>query len=101
MLFGGTQWEAFDCLGAGAVIGAMQLAGTSRIYYQPFMVATCDYSFIGDELYAAAADVGGIPEELAVVQAMDISKAISIILTLLAVILTTAGTDLFSQLISW
>jgi hypothetical protein len=52
-------------------------------------------------LYAAAADVGGIPEELAVVQAMDISKAISIILTLLAVILTTAGTDLFSQLISW
>jgi hypothetical protein len=89
------------CLGAGAVIGAMQLAGTSRIYYQPFMVATCDYSFIGDELYAAAAKIGDVPEELAIIQAIDITKAISIILLVLSVILTVAGTDFYSQLIGW
>ena len=101
MLFGGTQWEAFDTLGAGAVVGAMQLGGTSRIYYQPFMIACCDYSLIGDELYAAAAEVTGVPEERACIQAMDINKALSLLLIILSVILATAGSQLFEQLIAW
>ena len=39
----------------GAATGAMQIAGTDAEHQLPFFVATCDYTLIGEELYAASA----------------------------------------------
>lgn len=99
MMFGGIKYEALNTIGAAAVVGCMQAAGTPRLYYQPFLVAACDYCMIGDELFAAAAAVGGVPEEIAVIGAQDVIKAIALFLIILSIVLTTMGTDLFSQLI--
>jgi len=98
MMFGGIMYETLPCLGAGAVAGCMQAAGTPRLYYQPFLVAACDYAMIGDELFTAAAIVKGSPEELGVILGQDIMKAIIMALAILAVMMISAGTDLFLRL---
>lgn len=101
MMFGGIKYETLNVLGAGAVAGAMQAAGTPRLYYQPFLVASCDYSMIGDELFAAAAVVSGIPDELGAIRGQDIIKFIATILVIISVILASSGLgSLFLKLIS-
>jgi len=97
MFFGGIAYETFNMLGAGAIAGSVQAAGTSRIYYQPFLVAACDYALIGDELYAAAAAVKKVPEETGTIRATDIIKAIALLLIILSLVLS--GTALYAQLI--
>jgi hypothetical protein len=100
MMFGGIKYETLNTLGAGAIAGCMQAAGTPRLYYQPFLVAACDYSMIGDELFAAAAVVRGIPEEIGVIRGQDILKAIALGLIITSAILVTIGTDLFARIIA-
>ena len=39
----------------GASTGAIQIAGTDSDHQLPFFVTTCDYTLIGEELYAASA----------------------------------------------
>jgi hypothetical protein len=99
MLFGGIKYETMNVLGAASIAGCMQAAGTPRLYYQPFLVACCDYSMIGDELYVAAAVVKKIPDELGSVQGQDLIKMIVIILAAVSVVLATAGSKLYAQLI--
>jgi len=101
LMFGGIQYEALNTLGAASVAGCIQAAGTPRLYYQPFLAACCDYSMIGDELYAAAAVVQDIPEERAVIQGQDYIKLVALILIVLSVILNTSGAgSLFTKLIN-
>jgi hypothetical protein len=40
---------------AGAMTGAVQIAGTDSISQIPFFIVACDYTLIGEELYAAGA----------------------------------------------
>jgi len=98
MMFGGIKYETMNTLGAGAIAGCMQAAGTPRLYYQPFLVAACDYAMIGDELFAAAALVRRKPEELGGILGQDIIKMIALGLIVLAIALITAGSDLFLRL---
>jgi hypothetical protein len=98
MMFGGIRYETLNCLGAGAIAGCMQVAGTPRLYYQPFLVASCDYSMIGDEMFPAAALVKGSKEELGFILGQDLIKAVALSLVVLAVVLASVGTNLFLRL---
>ncbi len=40
---------------SGAVTGAIQIAGTDQVSQLPFFITSCDYTLIGEELYAASA----------------------------------------------
>jgi len=64
----------------GNSIGAIQIAGTDQITQIPFFVVACDYTLIGEELYAASAYLGRDPLLLGSLKAEDWGKAILMVL---------------------
>ncbi len=47
--------EALMLAETGFSVGAIQIAGTDAQAQLPFFITTCDYTLIGEELYAASA----------------------------------------------
>ncbi len=68
----------------GNSVGAIQIAATAESAQLPFFVAACDYTLIGEELFAASAYLSGEPHQLGSLKGQDAGK-------LLAGILLTAG----------
>jgi len=60
----------------GNSVGAIQVAGTAQPSQLPFFVAACDYTLIGEELFAASAYLSGSPEELGSLKGQDVGKII-------------------------
>jgi hypothetical protein len=86
-LLGGFYYESV-CIGeAGNVIGAMQIGGSANTHQLPFLVATCDYTLIMEELYAASAEISGNPDVLGSLRGEDILKFLVLILLGLGFIL--------------
>jgi len=83
----------------GSLAGSIQISGTDRITQLPFFVVACDYTLIGEELYAASAYLGREPILLGTLKAQDYTKAVLMVLMglgVLAGILNIAWlTDLF------
>ena len=75
----------------GASTGAIQIAGTDADHQLPFFVTTCDYTLIGEELYAASAYLSKESVQIGTLRGQDIGKAV--ILTALGVgtVLATVG----------
>jgi hypothetical protein len=59
----------------GASTGAIQIAGTDSDHQLPFFVTTCDYTLIGEELYAASAYLSREPVQVGTLRGQDIGKA--------------------------
>ncbi len=72
----------------GAVAGSIQIAGTDEIAQIPFFIVACDYTLIGEELYAASAYLGREPILLGSLKAQDWAKAGVIILALVGLALS-------------
>ena len=68
----------------GASTGAVQIAGTDSLSQLPFFVAACDYTLIGEELYAASAYISREPMLLGAIKGEDLSKIIISIILLIA-----------------
>ncbi len=87
----------------GASTGAIQIAGTDSDHQLPFFVTTCDYTLIGEELYAASAYLSREPVLVGTLRGQDIGKALimgALILgTFLATLGVLLGTDGFSYLL--
>ncbi len=60
----------------GASTGAIQIAGTDSDHQLPFFVTTCDYTLIGEELYAASAYLSREPVQLGTLRGQDLGKAV-------------------------
>jgi hypothetical protein len=58
----------------GNRIGAIQIAATAEPAQLPFFVAACDYTLIGEELFAASAYLSGQPEQLGSLKGQDAGK---------------------------
>jgi len=58
----------------GASTGAIQVAGTDAYTQLPFFVTTCDYTLIGEELYAASAYLSREPRMLGSLRGQDVGK---------------------------
>ena len=71
----------------GSMSGAIQIAGTDAVTQLPFFITTCDYTLIGEELYAASAYLGREPREFGAVKGQDACKSIIMILIVLGFIL--------------
>jgi len=74
-----------------ARVGAMMLGGTDTTHNIPFLVAICDYSIIGEELYALGAYVSEDPTVSSSLAGQDIGKFIAAILIILGSVLITLG----------
>ena len=77
----------------GAETGAIQIAGTDAIHQLPFFITACDYTLIGEELYAASAYLSKEPMLLGTLKGQDWSKAVIVLLLIigLAVSLVAPG----------
>jgi hypothetical protein len=81
-------------LGAGAdAVGAMQISGCAKASQLPFLIATCDYVLLGEELFAAGAEISGDVEQLAILRAEDWLKLGIIALLIIGSILATTGSN--------
>ncbi len=75
----------------GNSIGAIQIAGTAMPSQLPFFIASCDYTLIGEELFAASAYLGKNPQMLGTLKGQDIGKLIVMIILVVGIILTLLG----------
>ena len=75
----------------GNMTGAIQIAGTDAVAQLPFFIAACDYTIIGEELYAASAYLSQDPKLVGSLKAQDVSKAILMIMMLLGTVLSIFG----------
>lgn len=75
----------------GASTGAIQIAGTDSDHQLPFFVTTCDYTLIGEELYAASAYLSREPVQVGTLRGQDLGKAVILVVLLLGTVLATAG----------
>jgi hypothetical protein len=74
----------------GSLSGAIQIAGTDAITQLPFFITTCDYTLIGEELYAASAYLGREPKQVGAVKGQDACKAIVMTMITLGILLSIA-----------
>jgi hypothetical protein len=63
----------------GNSIGAIQIAGTAMPAQLPFFVAACDFTLIGEELFAASAYLSNEPKQLGSLKGQDVGKAIAMV----------------------
>ncbi|MEA1979417.1 MAG: fibronectin type III domain-containing protein [candidate division Zixibacteria bacterium] len=84
----------------GNSIGAIQIAGTAMPSQLPFFVAACDYTLIGEELFAASSYLSKEPKLLGSLKGQDIGKGVILVALIIGVILETFNIWNFSSLFS-
>lgn len=84
----------------GNSIGAIQIAGTAMPSQLPFFVAACDYTLIGEELFAASAYLSKEPKLLGSLKGQDIGKGVILVALIIGVLLETFGIVQVSGLFS-
>lgn len=75
----------------GASTGAIQIAGTDADHQLPFFVTTCDYTLIGEELYAASAYLSKESVQVGTLRGQDIGKAVILTALVAGTVLATVG----------
>lgn len=75
----------------GNAAGAIQIAGTARPEQLPFFIAACDYTLMGEELYAASSYLSREPLLLGGLKGQDFVKILIVIAILVGVILALFG----------
>jgi len=75
----------------GHSVGAIQIAGTTSVEQIPFFVAACDYTLIGEEMYAAGCYLRPEPQMLGSLKGEDFTKAIILVFLIGGAVLGTLG----------
>lgn len=78
---------------AGFAAGAIQVAGTTAVAQLPFFITACDYTLIGEELYAAAAYISRDPQIMTNLKLSDYAKLSIGILFIIGTILLTINSE--------
>ena len=98
-LIGSFFAESLILAETGQSTGAIQIAGTAELAQLPFFVTTCDYTLIGEELYAASAYLSREPILLGSIKAQDTLKALLMALMGVGIIALAFGTDFVKDLL--
>jgi len=88
-LLGAFFAESLILAETGNSVGAIQIAGTARPAQLPFFIAACDFTLIGEELFAASAYLSGEPRMLGSLKGQDVGKALAMIVILVGVVAMT------------
>ena len=91
-LLGTFEAESLILAETGNSINAIQVAGTDSTIQLSFFIVACDYTLIGEELFAASGYLSNNHSILASVRAQDIMKIVIALFILVAVIWTTVET---------
>ena len=88
-LLGTFEAESLILAETGNSIGSIQIAGTDSTIQLAFFIVACDYTLIGEELFAASGYLSGNESILASVKAQDILKILISLFIVLAMIWVT------------
>jgi len=88
-LFGSFAAESLILAEAGQTIGAVQVAATTDSSQVPFFIAVCDYTLIGEEIYAAGAYLSHEPVLTGSLRGQDFAKLVIVALLLLGIFQAT------------
>ncbi len=99
-LIGSFYAESLLLAETGQSTGAIQIAGTAEVAQLPFFVCACDYTLIGEELYAAGAYLSREPAQLGSIKGQDITKAVVGIYIIVATALLLVGSSLLKRILS-
>lgn len=83
---------------AGFRQGAIQIGGTNTITVVPFFVGTCDYTLIGEEIFAAGAYVSKEPVLISTIAAQDIGKIFALLFIISGLLLYAFGNPVVNLL---
>ncbi|MFQ6002184.1 MAG: DUF6754 domain-containing protein [Candidatus Zixiibacteriota bacterium] len=97
LMFGSFFAESLMLAETGFLTGAIQVAGTANIHQLPFFVVACDYTIIGEELFATSAYLSKEPKLLGSLKGSDLAKAFIIGILALGAILETLGITEFTR----
>jgi len=75
----------------GNAAGSIQIAGTAQPAQLPFFVAACDYTLMGEELYAASAYLSREPLLLGGLKGQDWMKILLVIAIIVGIVLVSLG----------
>jgi len=84
----------------GSHAGAVQIAGTDSITQLPFFITTCDYTLMGEELYAASAYLSKEPLLLGSLKGQDWGKLLVIAIILTGVVTQLLGFNWVTDLLN-
>jgi len=90
-LLGAFFAESLILAETGNSVGAIQIAGTARPAQLPFFIAACDFTLIGEELFAASAYLSGEPKQMGSLKGQDVGKAIAMAAILIGILTVTIG----------
>ncbi|UCE23538.1 MAG: hypothetical protein JSU74_09555 [Candidatus Zixiibacteriota bacterium] len=88
-LLGTFEAESLILAETGNSINAIQIAGTDSTIQLSFFIVACDYTLIGEEVFAASGYLSGDKSILASVKAQDIMKVLIALFVVVAVIWST------------
>ena len=71
----------------GNAAGSIQIAGTARPAQIPFFIAACEYTRMGEELYAASAYLSHEPLLLGGLKGQDLMKVLIALAIIIGVVL--------------
>lgn len=88
-LLGTFEAESLILAETGNAVGAIQVAGTDSTIQLAFFIVACDYTLIGEELFAASGYLSDDPAILASVRAQDLCKLLIVAFLIVGVIWAT------------
>ena len=98
----GMFWaESLILAETGSLSGAIQIAGTDAVTQLPFFITTCDYTLIGEELYAASAYLGREPKQLGSIKGQDACKGIIMAVITLGLLLALTDIIAGTETLDW
>jgi len=91
IFMGSFYGESLMLAETGFSTGAIQVAGTANVHQLPFFVVACDYTLIGEELYAASAYLSGEARLVGGLKGADVLKLLMILAILVGCVLESFG----------
>lgn len=77
----------------GNAAGSIQIAGTAQPEQLPFFIAACDYTLMGEELFAASAYLSHEPIMLGGLKGQDFMKVLIVLVIIIGAIAVTASDE--------
>ena len=100
IIVGAFSGEALLLAEAAARLGAIQIAGSNNARQIPFFVAVCDYTLIGEEMFAAGAYLSDNVAQVGCLRGQDLGKLLAVILLLLGVLTRSMGIKTLTDILA-
>nr|MBA3817931.1 hypothetical protein [Deltaproteobacteria bacterium] len=91
--FGRFYAESLMLAETGYLTGAVQIAGTAELTQLPFFISACDFTLIGEELFACSAYLSREPNQIALLKAGDVLKVTIAVIVVVFTVLATIGSQ--------